>query len=58
MGDWWQAVSEVGPERPKIENQSKQHKNGLENEEKRVNVKYLHVVSVFSLSLADMEVFF
>ena len=42
----------------KIENQSKQHKNGLENEEKRVNVKYLHVVSVFSLSLADMEVFF
>ena len=50
--------SEVGPERPKIEKQSKQHRDGLENEEKRGNVKYLHVVSVFSLSLADMEVFF
>ena len=30
MIDCWQAVSEVGPERgQKIENQSKQHKNGL-----------------------------
>ena len=29
MVDWWQAVSEVGPERPKFENQSKQHKNEI-----------------------------